>query len=405
MPRLSNRDRQAALENDRLQTAMKVIDTFDSMAARREQLDMQRGEQDARARLQEVQIAAARKQVEEANSNLWRQARTDSDTAYALKGLETIDPMDEDAPDKLGAIRSGFIYMGDSAQKLLQEKEKAVESNRAFVDKMQADYGVSPVYQTDPLTGRRRLDMVATGAEARAAQSRLKEEASTFSPTSQALLAEFSSTREASPIALHELVKKHNQAESLYHTLVSDGVLGSSVLDKVSQTSTKSGVRFFDYDALVGTEVADPSNPAVKITVGQYIQKRNQAEAVKGSAEAQAKALDVQISQLQDLLKGKDTTAAGAEDLARQQNRLTELISRRANLALGVASQTNISGVSDTIKASNAARQSVEGSLNDTAMEEVSLNEIPEPVRKSWGDQAAVGKVVTLPNGRMFRIK
>lgn len=167
--------RAQALENDRLRTAMQVMETFDSMNARSQQLEMQRGEMEARRRIEERNAAILEKQARKVELDLWSETRSAQDSSHLMKVLTEVDPDDVDAFNVLSAARAGFVYAGEQEKRTVDARLAEAAARKREFDTLRETHGIDPTeftVEVDLPSGRktRRVDRVALGLAKDAAE-------------------------------------------------------------------------------------------------------------------------------------------------------------------------------------------------------------------------------------------
>jgi hypothetical protein len=301
------RERREALANDRLRTALDVISTFDGMAARQEQLDMQRGEMEARRLFEAKEAARLDRQAAKAEFDMENEVKASTHSAGLMRGLIGVDPDDLDALPKLDALMSINHAAGPQEKQqatlvraeLLQRREEFDALRTMGVEP--ADYVVELKDEGGNITGR-RVDRIALG-RAKAEMEREATYRSKLTNFEDVDLWDAMVAKGTNPRQTRIAVERHRQAENLLQEAEAAGLSPEHIrrAREYAATTVRDGadgtpvLKALDPDKVLG--IADPQdNKSLREKLSARRMVLNEAGRNKEVAQAQLETLRKEVA-------------------------------------------------------------------------------------------------------------
>lgn len=150
MPLLSSDDREQALNLDRLQRVVGIVDTIDSMDARHADEARRSAQAELGQRQRALEEASANRQAEEYRYTTERRVGMDNERASANQFFATLNPSDPQAANKSSAFLMGLKYLPqEEVMKAYPEQLATVNKTQTLFSEKRATTGEGPVLAPD----------------------------------------------------------------------------------------------------------------------------------------------------------------------------------------------------------------------------------------------------------------
>jgi hypothetical protein len=271
--------RQLNVDDDSLLKAARVIETFDSIEARRdagrradEQLQFQKEEADRVSQRAAEQIQLQRDNYElnktredfemgQKNMAVWQ-------SKQATDELMNLTSWDVDAVPLLTGMLSSYVNMDETTKKVVAAKLDEAAANQRLVDEAVINYGINRDEITTTVNGRKQIDTGLLAARKVEAETRTKDFVAALDPESATVYSRLIGDAKLTPLQAQKTTAQHNYAREVFSQAArlgipseagpGTGVISISGAKKMKPVISQTGEMRGPGDAVSYYDTSDP---------------------------------------------------------------------------------------------------------------------------------------------------